>query len=157
MSLPYDETLNGLPRARVGPGARHEMICDRLHRLLQPTIAKLTSTRLLVPRAKVLLSNQNIVCPDLSLVTAATGKLWLAAEIVNSEDHASDTVVKKQIYEDHKLPRLWMVDPRYDNVEVYHATPYGMTLKGILAGRELLTEQLLPEFQLRVSDLFAPA
>ncbi len=28
-------------------------------------------------------------------------------------------------------------------------------LKGILAGREVLTEKLLPEFQLTVADLFA--
>jgi len=45
-----------------------------------------------------------------------------------------------------KLPRLWMVDPRYDNVEVYHSNEYGLILKSILAGHELLTEKLLPEF-----------
>ena len=27
--------------------------------------------------------------------------------------------MKKQIYEDLNLPRLWMIDPRYNNVEVY--------------------------------------
>jgi Uma2 family endonuclease len=47
-----------------------------------------------------------------------------------------------------------MIDPRYDNVEVYHAGEYGLMLKGILAGREVLTEALLPEFQLAVADLF---
>jgi Uma2 family endonuclease len=156
MSLAYEETLNGLPLARPGPGARHELICERLHRCLRASVANLTSTRLLVPRAKVRLSAHNVVCPDLSLVTVATDKLWLAAEIVSSEDHASDTVVKKQIYEDHKLPRLWMIDPRYDNVEVYHATQYGLALKGILAGREILEEKLLPEFQLTIAELFAP-
>ena len=35
-----------------------------------------------------------------------------------------------------------MVDPRYDNVEVYHGTQYGLTLKRVLAVRELLTESL---------------
>jgi Uma2 family endonuclease len=63
--------------------------------------------------------------------------------------------VKKQIYEDIKVPRLWMIDPRYDNVEVYHASQYGMMLKGILAGREVLSEALLPEFELVVAELFA--
>jgi len=81
--------------------------------------------------------------------------LWLAAEIVSPDDHRTDTVVKKQIYEDIKVPRLWMIDPRYDNAEVYHASPYGMMLKGILAGREILTETLLPEFELVVAELFA--
>jgi Uma2 family endonuclease len=50
---------------------------------------------------------------------------------------------------------LWMVDPRYDNVEVYHCNQYGLILKGILAGREVLAERLLPEFQLTIAELFA--
>ncbi len=101
------------------------------------------------------MSEATTICPDLALVAAATGRLWLAAEIVNSEDHRLDTVVKKQIYEDIKVARLWMIDPRYDNVEVYHSTEYGLMLKGILAGREVLTEQLIPEFQLVIAELFA--
>ena len=100
------------------------------------------------------LSADTIVCPDLALITVATGKIWLAAEIVNSDDHRADTVVKKQIYEDLKLPRLWMIDPRYDNVEVYHGSPYGLILKQMLAGRETLTEKLLPEFELTIAELF---
>ena len=47
-----------------------------------------------------------------------------------------------------------MIDPRYDNVEVYHSTPYGMVLKGILAGSEVLSEKLLPEFQIVIEELF---
>ena len=53
-----------------------------------------------------------------------------------------------------KLPRLWMIDPRYDNVEVYHSNEYGLILKGILAGGEILSEKLLPEFQVTISELF---
>ena len=117
-------------------------------------VGNLVSTRLLPARTRVQVGHATHLCPDLSLVVAATGKLWLAAEIVNSDDHRTDTVVKKQIYEDIKLPRLWMVDPRYDNVEVYHSNEYGLILKGILAGHEILSEKLLPEFQLTVAELF---
>src|SRR5207253_3746400 len=111
-------------------------------------------TRLLGPRSQVKISLRTSLCPDLAMITTATGKLWLAAEIVSPEDHQADTVIKKQIYEDLKLSRLWMIDPRYDNVEVYHGTQYGLVLKAILAGREILTEDLLPEFQLTIADLF---
>jgi Uma2 family endonuclease len=153
-SLPYEETLGGTPLVRKPPGPRHELICERLHRCVHASVEAFKTTRLLPPRSQVRLSATTVVCPDLALVTAATDKLWLAAEIVSSDDHATDTVVKKQIYEDVKLPRLWMVDPRYDNVELYHATQYGMVLKAILAGSELLTEQLLPEFQISITELF---
>ena len=156
MILPYEETLNGAPILRRAPAGRHEVICERLHRCVHASVANLSSTRLLPPRAQVRISANTIVCPDLSLVAAATGKLWLAAEIVSSDDHAPDTVVKKQLYEEVRLPRLWMIDPRYDNVEIYHASQYGMVLRGILAGREILTEKLLPEFQIALADLFPP-
>jgi Uma2 family endonuclease len=155
MSQAYEETLNGAALVRPPPGTRHEVICQRLHKFIHASVANLASTRLLPPRTQVRLSAETVVCPDLALVTTANGKLWLAAEIVSSEDHAPDTVVKKQIYEEVRLPRLWMLDPRYDNVEIYHATQYGMALKSILAGSELVTERLLPEFEITVKALFA--
>src|SRR5437867_13205001 len=153
MSKPYEEILEGESLMRSAPGARHEQICARLHALVTASVANITSTRLLSPRSPLQLSSRISVRPDLALVTVATGKLWLAAEIVNSDDHRTDTVIKKQLYEEIKLPRLWMIDPRYDNVEIYHANEYGLILKGILAGRETLTEKLLPEFQLTVAEL----
>ena len=155
MSEPYEEIFDGDPTPRKTPGARHEQICSRLHAIVTASVANITSTRLLPPRTKVHVTNGTTLCPDLALLTVATGKLWLAAEIVSSDDHRADTVVKKQIYEDIKVPRLWMIDPRYDNVEIYHGTPYGLTLKQVLAGRELLVETLLPGFQYPVHELFA--
>ena len=88
-------------------------------------------------------------------MTAASGKLFLAIEIVSRDDHHADTVVKKEFYEKIRVPRLWMVDPRYDNVEIYHSFEFGLKLHSILAGREVLTEKLIPQFQLTVADLFA--
>jgi Uma2 family endonuclease len=47
-----------------------------------------------------------------------------------------------------------MIDPRYDNVEIYHGTPYGLALQQILAAREVLLEKLLPALRIGISDLF---
>ena len=157
MSQPYEEILEGAPTLRLAPGARHELICDRLHDCVNASVANFKGARLLPRRSQMRLSPRAMVCPDLALVTVATGKLCLAVEIVSADDHRADMVLKKQIYEEIKLPRLWMVDPRYDNLEVYHGSPYGLQLKGILAGRETLTEKLLPEFQLTIADLFQAA
>ena len=115
----------------------------------------LPQPRLLPPRSIVQLAAGVMLRPDLALVTAATGKMWLAAEIVDSHDHRPDTVLKKGLYEDFNLARLWMIDPRYNNVEFYHGTPHGLALKGIMAGRELFQEPLLPGFRLTVEELFA--
>ena len=155
MTTAYQETLDGELFARSAPGPRHELICSRLHTLVGNCVAHVSSSRLLSVRNKVELSGANVLCPDLALLTAATGRLWLAAEIVNSDDHRTDTVIKKQIYEEIKLPRLWMIDPRYDNVEIYHGNEYGLALKHILVGHEILTEKLLPGFQLVIKELFS--
>jgi Uma2 family endonuclease len=155
MSQPYEEILSGRKFTRPAPVERHELICSRLHALIKASTANLASARLLEPRSRVQISHDNFFCPDLAIVTAATGKLWLAAEVIGREDHRVDTVTKKELYEHAKLPRLWMVDPRYDNVEIYHATQHGLVLQGILAGHEALTEKLLPEFTLTIAALFA--
>jgi Uma2 family endonuclease len=150
----YEEIVNGESLLRSPPDARHEAICQRLHEWVGASIAQLTSTRLLTARSVVLLAPGTIIRPDLALVTAATGKLWLAAEVINAQDHRPDTVTKKTLYEEAKLPRLWMIDPRYDNVEIYHGSPYGLVLKKILASQEILEEPLLPGFQTTVKRLF---
>jgi len=150
----YEEIVEGETYLRMPPGARHEVICNRLHELIAASLANIATTRLLPRRSVVQIASGTLVRPDLALVTVATGKIWLAAEIISSDDHRPDTVTKKQIYEELNIPRLWMIDPRYDNVEVYHGSQYGLMLKRILAGRETLTEQLLPTLQLTIAELF---
>jgi Uma2 family endonuclease len=154
MSEPYEEILEGETYLRMPPGGRHELICTRLHEHITLSLADISSTRLLPRRSVVKISSGTMVRPDIALVTTATGKIWLVAEIISSDDHRPDTVMKKQLYEELNVPRLWMIDPRYDNVEIYHGSQYGLTLKGILAGKEVLTEQLLPTLSVTIADLF---
>ena len=154
MSEPYEEVLEGEKQFRLPPGARHEEICRRLHARVTESLAGTATARLLPPRTVVALAHGEEVRPDLALVTAATNKLFLVAEVVNSGDHHLDTVIKKTVYEDNGLPRLWMVDPRYDNVEIYHGGQYGLALKEILAVRDKLSEPLLPSFEYIIAELF---
>lgn len=157
MSDAYEEFVNGERLLRLPPRPRHEMILGRLHRRVAASLAADGPGRLLAARSPVELSRGNRFRPDLALVTAANLKLWLVAEVVSPDDHHADTVDKKHAYEEARLPRLWMVDPRYDNVEVYHGTPHGLSLKRVLSGREMLTEALLPGFQVPLHELFAGA
>jgi hypothetical protein len=75
MSATYAEMLNGAPLARRAPGARHELICGRLHKWMKASVANFAGTRLLAPRSEVRLSLRHTVCPDLALVATATGKV----------------------------------------------------------------------------------
>jgi Uma2 family endonuclease len=155
MNQPYEELLDGATLPRSAPGERHEQICQRLHQEMAAGVNGLATTQLLAPRTHVQVSRSTVLRPDLALVTAATGKLFLAVEIVSRDDHRADTVTKKEVYEQIRVPRLWMVDPRYDNVEIYHSFEFGLRLQGILAGAEVLTDKLIPQFKLPVAQLFA--
>ena len=155
MSLDYEEIIEGVSVLRRASAGRHEEVCEALHAAFAVALAGSAVARLLEPRSIVQLSPGSLLRPDLALVTVATGKLWLAAEIVSSTDHRWDTVTKKELYEAAAVPRLWMVDLRYDNVEVYHGSPHGLALQHIHAGREGLVERLLPALNLTVTELFA--
>ena len=102
-------------------------------------VTGVSTAKLLPPRTMVTLSRQTKVRPDLALVTVATNKLFLMWRKSSIRAiYTTDTVLKKTLYEEAALPRLWMVDPRYDNVEVYHGkSQHGLALKQILATQEV--------------------
>jgi len=155
MSHGYEEIIEGATLPRNAPTDRHELICRRLHAEIGTSINGLTAMQLLPPRMKVQVDRHSTLCPDLSLVTTASNKLFLAVEVISRDDHHPDTVTKKEIYEQIRIPRLWIVDPRYDNIEIYHSFEFGLQLKGILAGSEILQEKLIPQFSMTVAQLFA--
>jgi Uma2 family endonuclease len=155
MSEPYEEIIEGESYVRQAPGARHELIRARLESRLKASLQPLPMARLLAARTVLQLTPGTLVRPDLAVVATANDRLLLAVEIIDAADHRTDTVTKKEIYETRNVPRLWMVDPRYDNVEVYHGSPYGLRLQRILAGADKLEDALLPEFAWVIRELFA--
>ncbi len=154
MSGVYEEILEGERLLRHPPGERHEAICARLHAALANALAGSGTSRLMAVRSVVQFSPGTLLRPDLTLLTVATGRPWLVVEVVSAGDHQPDTVVKKDCYERVRVPRLWVIDPRYDNVEVYNGGPYGLALRSILAQRDVLTDQLLPGFAFKIFELF---
>ncbi len=155
MNAGYEEILEGEAVQRTMPGARHEIILLRLHDLIAAAIRETSNLRLIARRTLLELSPGDWVHPDLNILDASTGLPYLVAEIIDARDHTPDTVLKKRLYEKAQIPRVWMIDPRYNNAEIYHATPHGLALRGIFAGSETLADDRLPEFQLTVDALFA--
>jgi Uma2 family endonuclease len=154
MNKAYEEIVAGESFLRRPPGERHERACCRLHAAVAACLDP-QSNRLLEPRTVIELAPGTLIRPDLTLVALAQRRPWLIAEIIEPGGHHVDTVVKKSAYEGVALTRLWMVDLRYDNVEVYGHSPYGLGLTRILAQHEWLTESLLPGLSLAIADLCA--
>ena len=155
MSDPYEEFFGGEVWLRFPPGPRHEAICGRLRTQVARAAAANPAIHLLPVRDLVEVRPGTMVRPDLALVRSGTRLLWLVVEVVDAADHRPDTVTKKGLYEEIGLPHLWVVDPRYDNVEVYARGTYGLTLQAILAGQDRLGSVLLPGFGVTMAELFA--
>lgn len=157
MSEPYQELIDGETFIRGPLNAPHELQCDRLHAWVAGRLPANSAFKLLPRRTLVTLRAGTDIRPDLVLVRRADSQLYLAAEVLQPGDHHPDTVLKKQIYSDCCAPRLWIVDSRYQNVEVYGTTPVGFRLESILASNHALADAALSGAAYPVADLFARA
>ncbi len=155
MSEPYEELIDGETFIRGPLNGPHETLCDRLDRWVARQLPANSAFKLLPRRATVTLRAGTCVCPDLALVRRDNSQLYLAVEVLQPGDHHPDTVLKKQIYSDCRAPRLWIVDSRYQNVEIYGTTPVGFRLESILTTQESLADAGLTGAAYPVADLFA--
>lgn len=160
MSEAYEEVIQGEVINRRRPPLAHETLVGRLHTLVAAALASNPALQLLPPRASLQLADDCILRPDLVVVRTApeltgSARLYLVAEVLLPGDHHLDTFVKKQLWSDLRLPRLWMVDPRYLNVEVYGLGEYGFSLTDILAHHHPLTDPALPGLGCSMDELFA--
>ena len=157
---PYAEKLAGETYFRVGPGVPHEALCDRLAAALELALPLNSTWKILPRRSALRLSSRDDLRPDVTLVrtnpadATAAPQPTLCVEVLLPGDHHPDTVIKKSIYQDARLPTLWLVDPRYLNVEVYRTGELGFRLEAILANHEALTNPHLPGLALSMHDLF---
>jgi Uma2 family endonuclease len=156
MPEPYQELIDGETFMRGPLNGPHELLCDRLHAWVTRHLPVNSALKLLPRRTTVTLRPGTDICPDLALVRRDNGQLYLAAEVLQPGDHHPDTVLKKQIYSDCRAPRLWIVDSRYQNVEVYSTTtPAGFRLESILASNDTLSDAAVGGIVYPVVEIFA--
>lgn len=156
MPDPYEELIDGETFIRGPLNGPHELLCDRLHSWVSSHLPANSALKLLPRRTTLTLRAGTDICPDLALVRRDTNELYLAAEVLQPGDHHPDTVLKKQLYADCRAPRLWIVDSRYQNVEVYSTTkPVGFRLESILASNDTLSDAAVGGIAYPVADIFA--
>jgi Uma2 family endonuclease len=155
MPDPYEELIDGETFIRGPLNGPHEVLCDRLHSWVALHLPANSALKLLPRRATLTLRAGSVICPDLALVRRDDGQLYLAAEVLQPGDHHPDTVLKKQLYSDCRAPRLWIVDSRYQNVEIYGTSAAGFRLEWILASHQSLSDPALSGSSYPVSDIFS--
>ncbi len=110
------------------------------------------------------LDKTNIVQPDILFLSNERmdrRKDWiygapdLMVEILSKGTKKKDQKTKLALYEKHGVLEYWLVDTDNRTVEIHVAKQGKFTKKALLQENELLIAEVVPGFQMPVSDIFS--
>ncbi|MBA3785820.1 MAG: Uma2 family endonuclease [Acidobacteria bacterium] len=121
----------------------------------------------------VIFSPKDAVIPDLVFATHETvkknvageeekfeGKFIAAPELMieilsyGKQDVKRDRVFKRQLYGDYGVKEYWIIDGLFNTIEVYQLEDGGQQLVKRFEIYETIETPLLPDFSLKLSDIF---
>ena len=160
------EIIEGDCYMSPAPRTKHQDISFRLTSFLYRYLRKTRQGRAFAAPTDVILSDINIVQPDLLVILAARtsiitdaniqGAPDLVIEILSETTRKTDEVVKKKLYERHGVLEYWIVDPELALVKIYRLTDgrYAKAEERAEERGETLTTALLPGLDISLTELF---
>ena len=155
------ELIAGEVFVTPSPNARHQRVVFRLAFSLEAHLRGHGGGEVFIPPFDVVLSEHDVVQPDVIFVAEADagivgeanirGVPTLVAEVVS--DPRTDRVRKRRLYEQVGVPEYWVIDPDSDRVEVYRLAGGRYAKPEILEPGETLTTGLVRGFSLDVAGL----
>lgn len=125
------ELIDGEHHVSPAPALRHQDVVLNLGRILSTFVRAHGLGRVLVAPVDVLLTEHDVVEPDVLYVAAArsdrlrecfvAGAPDLVVEVLSPSSRGVDRVKKRRLYEAHGVPEYWIVDPVSEAIEVYRA------------------------------------
>lgn len=168
-SLPDDgqrwEIIDGEAYVNPAPNTRHQRVLLRIVTELNTHVAAHGGGEVFVAPYDVVLSEHDIVQPDVLFVADADahqitdanlqGAPTLAVEVLSNPRH--DQVRKRALYERAGVGEYWIVDPNADRVEVYRLPAGARTYPtATLYERGMtLTTDVLPGLAIDIAKLFS--
>ena len=121
----------------------------------------------------VIFSPKDAVIPDVVFATNETikknvageeakfeGKFIAAPELMieilsyGKQDVKRDRIFKRQLYGDYGVQEYWVVDGLFNTIEVYRLEENGQNLVKRFEIHETIETPLLPDFSLKLTDIF---
>ncbi len=150
------------------PRFRHQALVNEINFALATWTRAAPARGVVVLPLDVKIDDDNVLAPDLLWYSAPrvpADEDWpyplpdLAVEVRSPSTWRYDIGAKKRLYEQHRLPELWLLDGAADAVLVFRrstprAVDYDVALEP--ARGDALTSPLLPGFALALDALFAP-
>jgi Uma2 family endonuclease len=155
----YDGEVFEIP----APILLHQFVLGRLYLALSGHVQAHGGAVFVAP-LDVVFTQFDVVQPDLVLFAPARARLLdmhtavhhapdLAIEILSPGTARNDRGRKLRLLERHRVKEYWLVDPEAGAVEVYHLSGLRFVKAGTARGDEPVVSVLMPELNLRPSDL----
>ncbi|MBI3391658.1 MAG: Uma2 family endonuclease [Nitrospirae bacterium] len=160
------EIMNGEHYVTPSPRTKHQIASGNLSRLLGAFVHKAKLGRVFAAPFDVILSDADVVQPDLLFISAARASIIteknvqgapdLTIEILSETTRKTDTTLKRKLYERHGVLEYWIVDPENDSVETYRSTDTGFIHAGMLSREEggVLSSPLFPGLAIPLTEIF---
>jgi Uma2 family endonuclease len=171
VALPEDgkrhELIDGEHLVTPSPTPRHQLVLGNLHWLIASFVREHALGQVFFAPLDVLLSEINVLEPDLlyvarerlGIIEAAfiRGAPDLVVEVLSPSTCGRDRGVKLRAYEQWGIGEYWIVDPEGETVEVFRRTPAGLERLALArrAGGGVLESPLFPGLALDLEQVFA--
>jgi len=160
------EIIEGERYMSPSPTTKHQKISRRFLYVLEDYFRRTKAGEVFDAPMDVVLSDINIVEPDLLVILSARlsiitekniqGAPDLVIEILSEGTRKTDETTKKKLYEQYGVLEYWIIDPELDLVKVYRLSEgrYGRAEERAWERGETLTTPLLPGLEISLTELF---
>lgn len=165
--LPNDgkryEIIEGELLVTPAPRSLHQIVLGNLYLALGQFVKTHRLGRVFVAPLDVVLSDFDVVEPDLLYISQARASLLteanlqgapdLAVEILSETTSKTDRTTKLKLYARVGVQEYWIIDPEGPSAEVYRRRRKGLALVSNLSARDSLNSPLFPGFSLPLGAL----
>ena len=160
------EIINGDHFVTPAPKTKHQKVSFNLTVALGSFVKQRGLGLVLVAPSDVILSDENVVQPDLLFVSTARATIVtednirgapdLVVEIISETTRKKDEVTKRKLYERFGVQEYWVVDPELETVKIFRRTQqgYGRAEELSKEANDILTPDLLAGFDLALTEIF---
>ncbi len=160
------EIIEGNHYMTPAPRTKHQRISGNLATAMISFSKQYKLGLVLTAPCDVILSDENVVQPDILFVSIARAAIVtedniqggpdLIVEILSESSRKKDEVTKRKLYERFGVQEYWIVDPELEIVRVFKLAQhrYGRASELSKETNDVLTTEFLPGFECAVSELF---
>lgn len=160
------EVIEGELLVTPAPSVRHQTILSRIWFKVMAHVEAESLGRVLSAPTDVILSEENVVQPDVLFVAkrrqgilnptgGVQGAPDLAVEILSPATAGRDRIAKRKLYGKYGVKEYWIVDPAAQTIEVLIHTPAGLDTLQVFPEGSVLASPLLPGLTMALTDVFA--